>query len=145
MSVNGDVEVIILGENLEVLVQMRAYGSMGTISLTRYEIALFPLFSHVVLGFYRGISKVHLLSDLADLEVYCSLKMWESIILQGRCGGLLASRGDVGVFKLCLSGSVGIQVSCSAEDHSAVRDGRFPVSKYSRTSLYIADHLPHLK
>ena len=39
---------------------------------------------------------------------------------------------------------VGIQVSCSAEDHSAVRDGRFPVSKYSRTSLYIAGHLPHL-
>ena len=51
--------------------------------------------------------------------------MWESISLQGRCG------------------SVGIQVSCSAEDHSAVRDGRFPVSKYSRTSLYIAGHLPH--
>ena len=71
--------------------------------------------------------------------------MWESIILQGRCGSLLASRGDVGVFKLCLSGSVGIQVSCSAEDHSAVRDGRSPVSKYSRTSLYIAGHLPHLK
>ena len=41
--------------------------------------------------------------------------------------------------------SVGIQVSCSAEDHSAVRDGRSPVSKYSRTSLYIAGHLPHLK
>ena len=40
---------------------------------------------------------------------------------------------------------VGIQVSCSAEDHSAVRDGRSPVSKYSRTSLYIAGHLPHLK
>ena len=39
---------------------------------------------------------------------------------------------------------VGIQVSCSAEDHSAVRDGRFPVSKYSRTSLYIAGHLPYL-
>ena len=35
---------------------------------------------------------------------------------------------------------VGIQVSCSAEDHSAVRDGQFPVSKYSRTSLYIAGH-----
>ena len=42
-------------------------------------------------------------------------------------------------------GGVGIQVSCSAEDHSAVRDGRSPVSKYSRTSLYIAGHLPHLK
>ena len=40
---------------------------------------------------------------------------------------------------------VGIQVSCSAEDHSTVRDGRSPVSKYSRTSLYIAGHLPHLK
>ena len=39
---------------------------------------------------------------------------------------------------------VGIQVSFSAEDQSAVRDGRFPVSKYSRTSLYIAGHLPHL-
>ena len=62
----------------------------------------------------------------------------------GRYGSLLASRGDVGVFKLCLSESVRIQVSCSAEDHSAVRDGRFPVSKYSRTSLYIAGHLPHL-
>ena len=36
---------------------------------------------------------------------------------------------------------VGIQVSCSAEDHSAVWDGRFPVSNYSRTSLYIAGHL----
>lgn len=32
VSVNGDVEVIILGEDLEVLVQMRAYGSRGTIS-----------------------------------------------------------------------------------------------------------------
>ena len=28
-----------------------------------------------------------------------------------------------------------------AEDHSAVRDGRFPFSKYSRTFLYIAGHL----
>ena len=36
---------------------------------------------------------------------------------------------------------VGIQVSCSAEDHSAVWDGRFPVSNYSKTSLYIAGHL----
>ena len=35
----------------------------------------------------------------------------------------------------------GIQVSCSAEDHSAVWDGRFPVSNYSRTPLYIAGHL----
>ena len=33
VSVNGDVEVIILGEDLEVLVQMRAYGLRGTISL----------------------------------------------------------------------------------------------------------------
>ena len=41
--------------------------------------------------------------------------------------------------------SVGIQVSCSAENHSVIRDGRSPVSKYSRTSLYIAGHLPHLK
>ena len=39
---------------------------------------------------------------------------------------------------------VEIQVSCSAEGHSAVRDGRYPVSKYSRTSLYIAGHFPHL-
>ena len=62
-----------------------------------------------------------------------------------RCGSLLASRGDVGVFKLYLSGSVGIQVSCSAENHSVVQDGWSPVSKYSRTFLYIAGHLPHLK
>ena len=27
----------------------------------------------------------------------------------------------------------------------AVRDGRFPVSKYSRAPLYIADYLPHLE
>ena len=40
--------------------------------------------------------------------------------------------------------SVEIQVSCSAEDNPAVWDDRFPVSKYSRTSLYIAGHLPHL-
>ncbi len=39
---------------------------------------------------------------------------------------------------------VGNQVSCSAEDHSAVRSGRFPVSKYSKTPLYIAGHPPHL-
>ena len=32
MSVNKDVEVIILGEDLEVLVQMKAYRSSGTIS-----------------------------------------------------------------------------------------------------------------
>ena len=50
----------------------------------------------------------------------------------------------MGVFKLCLSRSVGIQVSCSAEDHSTVWDGRFSVSKYSKTSLYIAGHLPYL-
>ncbi len=37
---------------------------------------------------------------------------------------------------------VGNQVSCSAEDHSAVRSGRFPVSKYSRTPLYIAGSSP---
>lgn len=47
--------------------------------------------------------------------------MWESIILQWKFGSLRSSRGDVGVFKLCLSGSVGIQVLCSAEDHSAVK------------------------
>ena len=33
--------------------------------------------------------------------------------------------------------SVGIQVSCSAGDNSVVRNGRFPVSKYSKASLYI--------
>ena len=37
-----------------------------------------------------------------------------------------------------------IQVSCSAEDHSTVRDGRFPFSKYSRMFLYIAGHLSYL-
>ena len=36
---------------------------------------------------------------------------------------------------------VGMHVSCPAEDQSALRDGRFPVSKYSRSSLYIAGHL----
>lgn len=40
---------------------------------------------------------------------------------------------------------IGIQVLYSAEDHSAVWDDRFPVSKYSRTSFYIAGHLPHLQ
>ena len=40
-----------------------------------------------------------------------TLQMWESTILQRRCGSLLASTGDVEVFKLCLSESVGIQVS----------------------------------
>ena len=47
-------------------------------------------------------------------------------------------------FKLCLSGSVGIQVSCSTEGYSAVRDDQYPVLKYSKTSLYIAGHLPYL-
>ena len=46
--------------------------------------------------------------------------------------------------ELVYTDHVGIQVSCSAEGRSAVRDGRYPVSKYSRTSLYIAGHFPHL-
>lgn len=40
---------------------------------------------------------------------------------------------------------VGTQVSCVAEDRWAVRDGRFAVSRYSRNSLYIAGHPPHLE
>lgn len=45
----------------------------------------------------------------------------------------------VGVSKLCLS------VSCSARDHSACSGWpHLPVSKYSRRSLYITGHLPHL-
>ena len=33
-------------------------------------------------------------------------------------------------------------MSCSAEDHFAIRDSRSPVSKYSRTFLYIAAPSP---
>lgn len=51
---------------------------------------------------------------------------------------------DAGVFKLCLSESVGIQVLYSAGDNFAVWDGQFPVSQYSKTSLYIIGYLPYL-
>ena len=86
---------------------------------------LFPFFSHEVLGVLLRLLYVskRCYSDLADVRVHYSLReMWESIIFQKKYGSLLASRVDVGVFKLYLSGSVGIQVLYSADDYFAVRD-----------------------
>lgn len=93
---------------------------------------------------FRGLTKTSLVFK-ALLLIHCqTLQMWESIILQGRFGSLLTSRRDVGVSRLCLNGSVRIQASCSAWDSSAARDSRLPAPEYSRTSLYVMGHLPHL-
>lgn len=43
MGVDGISEVDVFGEDLQVLIQMRAYGS-GSLLVTRHEIVLFPLF-----------------------------------------------------------------------------------------------------
>ncbi len=49
MGVVGILEVDVFREDLEVLIQMGAYGS-GSLLVTQHEIALFRLFSHVGLG-----------------------------------------------------------------------------------------------
>ncbi len=75
-------------------------------SLTLYEIALFPLFSHAVLGVLPRLlwgSKCYylftvrpyrcesLLPSRGDVGVYDPpMKIWESTIFQGRCGSLQA-------------------------------------------------------
>lgn len=95
MCFNRDIDVIILEEDLEILVQMKAYRSKGFISLTQYKIALFFFFPMYFYGFYQGFSRIqsnaiHLLSDFVDVGVYYSLKMWLSISIQRRCRSLQA-------------------------------------------------------
>lgn len=96
---------------------------------------------------FRGFTKVFLRLK-AMLFI---LQIWELIMLQKRYRSLLSFRKDVEVFKLYLSRSVKIEVSCLVRDKFVAQDGQlrwfhfyFLLSKYSRISLYITRYLLYL-